>query len=141
MLFRSGFLDAPVEAEGEIAVRFFGPEVFVAGGFGAGVVVDHAANPGTPSSTASAAAALSPAQIMKIASSNTLLCRMRVDDDLVWTLLTNHARVLLLIARDPDARLRDLADAHRAMGEGRIVDRPPLFVNLPSALDPTMRRL
>ncbi|MGD9957026.1 MAG: helix-turn-helix transcriptional regulator [Candidatus Nanopelagicales bacterium] len=28
-----------------------------------------------------------------------------------WTLLTNHARVLLLIARDPDARLRDLADA------------------------------
>lgn len=35
--------------------------------------------------------------------------------------------------------LRDLADAHRAMGDGRIVDRPPLFVNLPSALDPTMR--
>ena len=35
-------------------------------------------------------AALSPAQIMKIASSNTLLCRMRVDDDLVWSLLTNH---------------------------------------------------
>ena len=28
-----------------------------------------------------------------------------------WTLLTNHARLLLLIARDPDARLRDLADS------------------------------
>jgi hypothetical protein len=28
-----------------------------------------------------------------------------------WTLLTNHARLLLLIARDPDSRLRDLADA------------------------------
>ena len=27
-----------------------------------------------------------------------------------WTLLTNHAR-LLLLARDPDARLRDLADS------------------------------
>jgi flagellar transcriptional activator FlhD len=35
---------------------------------------------------------LSPAQILKIASSNTLVCRMRVDDDLVWALLTNHGK-------------------------------------------------
>ena len=28
-------------------------------------------------------ASLSPAQVMKIASSNTLICRMRIDDDLV----------------------------------------------------------
>ncbi len=35
---------------------------------------------------------LTPAQILRIASSNTLLCRMRVDDDLVWTLLTNHGK-------------------------------------------------
>jgi flagellar transcriptional activator FlhD len=35
--------------------------------------------------------ALSPAQIMKIASSNMLLCRFRVDDDMVWNLLTNHS--------------------------------------------------
>ena len=28
-----------------------------------------------------------------------------------WSFLTNHARVLLAIAADPDARLRDLADA------------------------------
>jgi flagellar transcriptional activator FlhD len=34
---------------------------------------------------------LSPAQIMKIASSNMLLCRFRVDDDMVWDLLTNHS--------------------------------------------------
>ena len=34
--------------------------------------------------------ALSPAQIMRIASGNMLLCRFRVDDDLVWNLLTNH---------------------------------------------------
>ena len=27
-----------------------------------------------------------------------------------WTLLTNHGRLLLLIARNPDARLRDLAE-------------------------------
>jgi flagellar transcriptional activator FlhD len=33
---------------------------------------------------------LSPAQIVKIASSNMLLCRFRVDDDMVWNLLTNH---------------------------------------------------
>jgi DNA-binding MarR family transcriptional regulator len=26
-----------------------------------------------------------------------------------WSLLTNHARALLLVARDPDVRLRDLA--------------------------------
>ena len=35
-------------------------------------------------------ATLSPAQILKIASSNMLLCRFRVDDDIVWNLLTNH---------------------------------------------------
>ncbi|MEO7106988.1 MAG: flagellar transcriptional regulator FlhD [Rhodoferax sp.] len=36
-------------------------------------------------------AALSPAQVMKIASGNMLLCRFRVDDDMVWSLLTNHS--------------------------------------------------
>ena len=35
-------------------------------------------------------AMLSPSQIVKIASTNMLLCRFRVDDDLVWNLLTNH---------------------------------------------------
>ena len=33
---------------------------------------------------------LSSAQILKIASGNMLLCRFRVDDDIVWNLLTNH---------------------------------------------------
>ncbi len=28
-----------------------------------------------------------------------------------WNFLTNHARALLFIAHDPDARLRDIADA------------------------------
>ncbi len=35
---------------------------------------------------------LSPAQMMKIASGNTLLCRFRMDDDLVWGLLTSHGK-------------------------------------------------
>jgi flagellar transcriptional activator FlhD len=35
-------------------------------------------------------AALSPIQISKIASGNMLLCRFRMDDDVVWNLLTNH---------------------------------------------------
>lgn len=35
-------------------------------------------------------AILSPAQILKIATSPMLLCRFRVDDELVWGLLTNH---------------------------------------------------
>ncbi len=36
-------------------------------------------------------AALSPAQILKIASGNMLLCRFRMDDEVVWNLLTNHS--------------------------------------------------
>ncbi|MDH4451446.1 MAG: flagellar transcriptional regulator FlhD [Rhodoferax sp.] len=35
--------------------------------------------------------ALSPAQVMRIASGNMLLCRFRVDDNMVWNLLTNHS--------------------------------------------------
>ena len=34
---------------------------------------------------------LSPAQILKIASGNMLLCRFRMDDEVVWNLLTNHS--------------------------------------------------
>ncbi len=30
-----------------------------------------------------------------------------------WTLLTSHGRVLLLIAQDPDLRLRDIAERAR----------------------------
>jgi flagellar transcriptional activator FlhD len=35
---------------------------------------------------------LTPAQMMKIAAGNTLLCRFRMDDDLVWSLITNHGK-------------------------------------------------
>jgi hypothetical protein len=31
-------------------------------------------------------------------------------DDKPWTFLTNHARVLIVIARNPHTRLRDIAD-------------------------------
>ena len=37
-------------------------------------------------------ATLSPAQMMKISACNSLLCRMRCDDDMVWGLLTNHGK-------------------------------------------------
>ncbi len=47
---------------------------------------------GVSEETATTIGMLSPAQIMKIASSNTLLCRMRIDDDMVWNLLTNHGK-------------------------------------------------
>ena len=33
------------------------------------------------------------------------------EEDRSWTLLTNHGRVLLLIAQDPRTRIRDLAEA------------------------------
>jgi flagellar transcriptional activator FlhD len=45
---------------------------------------------GMSEESATMIAALSPSQIMKIASSNMLLCRFRVDDEVVWNLLTNH---------------------------------------------------
>jgi flagellar transcriptional activator FlhD len=45
---------------------------------------------GVSEESADIIASLSPAQILKIASGNMLLCRFRVDDDVVWNLLTNH---------------------------------------------------
>ena len=42
--------------------------------------------------TAALIGTLTPAQMMKIAGGNTLLCRFRMDDDLVWSLLTNHGK-------------------------------------------------
>lgn len=45
---------------------------------------------GVSDESADLIATLSPSQILKIASSNMLLCRFRVDDDVVWSLLTNH---------------------------------------------------
>ena len=48
--------------------------------------------------------ALSPAQIMKIASGSMLLCRFRADDDMVWSLLTNH-NVNARTANDATTRL------------------------------------
>ena len=47
---------------------------------------------GVSEETATLINALTPAQMMKIATSNTLLCRFRMDDDLVWGLLTNHGK-------------------------------------------------
>jgi flagellar transcriptional activator FlhD len=45
---------------------------------------------GLPEQAADLLAALSPAQVLKLASGNTLLCRMRVDDNLVWQLLSSY---------------------------------------------------
>jgi flagellar transcriptional activator FlhD len=47
---------------------------------------------GVSEDTANLINTLTPAQMMKIAASNTLLCRFRMDDDLVWGLLTNHGK-------------------------------------------------
>jgi flagellar transcriptional activator FlhD len=57
---------------------------------------------GISEDSATLIAALTPAQMMKIAGGNTLLCRMRCDDDLVWSLLTSHGRAA---ANDGVARL------------------------------------
>jgi flagellar transcriptional activator FlhD len=47
---------------------------------------------GVNEETATLISALTPAQIMKIAQCNTLLCRFRMDDDMVWSLLTSHGK-------------------------------------------------
>ena len=57
---------------------------------------------GVSEETAAVIGTLSPAQMMKIATGNTLLCRFRMDDDIVWNLLTNHGKGA---ANDGTARL------------------------------------
>jgi len=64
---------------------------------------------------------LSHAQMMKLASSDELICRMRVDDDLVWSLLTQqntntsghvaslHANILMA-GRHDEVAIRPQAD-------------------------------
>jgi flagellar transcriptional activator FlhD len=47
---------------------------------------------GVSEETASLIGALTSAQMMKVANGNTLLCRFRMDDDMVWNLLTNHGK-------------------------------------------------
>ena len=47
---------------------------------------------GVSEETAELIGALTPAQMMKIAGGNSLLCRFRMDDDMVWGLLTNHGK-------------------------------------------------
>jgi flagellar transcriptional activator FlhD len=57
---------------------------------------------GISEESAALIALLTPAQMMKIASGNTLLCKFRMDDDLVWGLLTNHGKSA---ANDTTSRL------------------------------------
>jgi len=47
---------------------------------------------GVSEETATLIDTLTSAQMMKIAAGNTLLCRFRMDDDLVWNLLTSHGK-------------------------------------------------
>ena len=47
---------------------------------------------GVSDETATLIDTLTSAQMMKIAAGNTLLCRFRMDDDLVWNLLTSHGK-------------------------------------------------
>jgi flagellar transcriptional activator FlhD len=47
---------------------------------------------GVSEQTAEMIGALTSAQMMRIANGNTLLCRFRMDDDIVWNLLTNHGK-------------------------------------------------
>ena len=45
-----------------------------------------------PDDLADILADLSPAQLIKIASGNMMMCRFRFDDEMVWSLLSEHGR-------------------------------------------------
>ena len=47
---------------------------------------------GVTAEAASMISLLSPAQMIRIASGNTLLCRLTMTDDIVFDLLTNHGK-------------------------------------------------
>jgi flagellar transcriptional activator FlhD len=47
---------------------------------------------GISEDTATLIGSLTPTQMMKVATGNTLLCRFRMDDDIVWNLLTSHGK-------------------------------------------------
>ena len=47
---------------------------------------------GVSEDTATVIGSLTPAQMMKVAQSSTLLCRFRMDDELVWNLITSHGK-------------------------------------------------
>jgi flagellar transcriptional activator FlhD len=47
---------------------------------------------GISEETAGMIASLTSAQMMKISGGNTLLCRFRMDDEIVWSLLTSHGK-------------------------------------------------
>lgn len=47
---------------------------------------------GVTEATADIISALSPSQMMKIANSGTLLCRVRSGDEMVWSLLTSQGK-------------------------------------------------
>ena len=36
--------------------------------------------------------ALTPSQMIKVASGNTLMCRFRFDEEMIWSLLADHGR-------------------------------------------------
>ena len=60
--------------------------------------------------------------MMKIASGNTLLCRFRMDDDLVWGLLTNHGKGA---ANDTTSRLARQHPDGRPSSGSRLNLAPP----------------
>ena len=47
---------------------------------------------GISEDTANTIGSLTPAQTMKVAQGSTLLCRFRMDDELVWNLITSHGK-------------------------------------------------
>ena len=47
---------------------------------------------GISEATAATLVLLTPTQVMKVAATNTLLCRFRMDDELVWNLITSHGK-------------------------------------------------
>ena len=102
---------------------------------------------GVSEDTATLIGTLTPAQMMKIAAGNTLLCRFRMDDDIVWGLLTSHGKgaandsVNRLHASHPDGRppprsrlTEPMARNKSILTEARQIERAVTLIHLGARL-------
>ena len=80
---------------------------------------------GISEASADLIAMLSPSQIMKLASSNMLLCRFRADDERIWRLLTQSNPAARTV-NESTARLHaNLLDRNRPLWETYVIEGLP----------------
>ena len=72
---------------------------------------------GITDESATMLAAMSPLQMTRVCSGNTLLCSARINDDLVWGLLTNHSRLTAANVAPADSHGREHDCSHESVSQ------------------------